>query len=187
MSNVFVLCTGRCGSMTFARAASHISNYTSGHESRAQMIGPARLAYPPNHIEVDNRLSWMLGRLDAAYGPNAKYVHLTRDPTEVARSFGYRWRIKVGIISAYRNGVLKGTEESKPEVCADYVETVTANILSFMKHVPQHMDFDLNCAEDDWRLFWDWIGAEGDFDASLREWSTAHNATGRKARWLAWV
>jgi len=31
------------------------------------------------------------------------------------------------------------------------------------------------------------VGAEGDFDASLREWSIAHNATGKKARWLAWV
>ena len=77
--NVFVLCTGRCGSTTFSKAASHMTNITAGHETRCSLIGNLRLAYPPSHIEVDNRLSWFLGRLDCTYGKNACYVHLQRD------------------------------------------------------------------------------------------------------------
>ena len=33
-SNVFVLCTGRCGSTTFTQACQHIQNYTASHESK---------------------------------------------------------------------------------------------------------------------------------------------------------
>lgn len=55
--NVFVLNSGRCGSTTFIAACRHITNYSSGHESRATLIGEERLAYPTQHIEADNRLS----------------------------------------------------------------------------------------------------------------------------------
>lgn len=51
--NVFVLCTGRCGSMTFAEACSHAVNYTTGHESGRHRRYD--LKYPADHIEVDNR------------------------------------------------------------------------------------------------------------------------------------
>src|SRR5688572_26940299 len=102
--NVFVLCTGRCGSTTFVKACSHATNYSSAHESRANVVGPERLAYPPNHIEADNRLSWFLGRLERTYGNNAFYVHLTRSREETARSFTKRW--DHGIMQAYRVGVL---------------------------------------------------------------------------------
>lgn len=79
--NVFVLCTGRCGSVTFAQAASHVTNASVGHETRSHMVGAARMAYPIGHIEVDNRLSWTLGRLDQAFGRDAFYVHLLRNLT----------------------------------------------------------------------------------------------------------
>ena len=82
--NVFVLCTGRCGSTTFDRACRHMTNWTAGHETRSHLTGPDRFAYPPRHIEADNRLSWMLGRLEQAYGADAAYVHLTRDAEAVA-------------------------------------------------------------------------------------------------------
>ena len=80
--NVFVLCTGRCGSMTFAKACGHISNYTSAHESRKQLKPKApreRFIYLDFHIEVDNRLAWFLGTLNEIYGTNAFYVHLKRE------------------------------------------------------------------------------------------------------------
>ena len=50
--NVFVLCTGRCGSVTFIESAKHIANYSAGHESRTYEIGSARFAYPPDHVEA---------------------------------------------------------------------------------------------------------------------------------------
>ena len=180
--NVFVLCTGRSGSTTFAKAAAHISNYTSGHEERARLLGAQRLAYPPNHIEADNRLTWMLGRLDEAFGPRAFYVHLTRSPDRTAQSFNERWNDRFGIISAYRNGILMGSDEDAMAICNDYVETVNANIRAFLKDKPEQMHFELEFAARDWPVFWKRIDAKGDFAASLREWEVSHNAARQNPR-----
>jgi hypothetical protein len=68
---VFVLCTGRCGSMTFTRACQHMTNFTAGHESRKRFLFGEKLSYPRNHIEADNRLSWCLGVLNDRYGASA--------------------------------------------------------------------------------------------------------------------
>ena len=35
--NVFVLCTGRSGSVTFYNVCKHIKNYTTSHESRKNL------------------------------------------------------------------------------------------------------------------------------------------------------
>lgn len=175
--NVFVLCTGRCGSTTFTRAASHIRNYTADHEARVQRLGDERLSYPPNHIEVDNRLAWMLGRLEESFGKDAFYVHLKRNPEEVARSYDQRWGLRFGIISAYRNGILSGAQGADHyDVCVDLIQTIDANISAFMADKPKKMDFHMESAERDWRTFWNSIEADGDFEASLAEWRLPHNA-----------
>ena len=176
--NVFVLCTGRCGSTTFTRAASHMTNYTAGHEVRVARLGSDRFAYPPNHIEVDNRLAWMLGRLEQSFGKDAFYVHLKRRPEAVARSFDKRWGVKFGIISAYRNGILFGAEGAEPyDVCVDMIETIDGNISTFLADKPRKMDFQMESAERDWEIFWNAIGAEGDFEASLADWRKPLNVT----------
>ena len=109
--NVFVLCTGRCGSTTFTRACEHINNYTSSHESRTQFLGAERFNYPTNHIEVDNRLSWLLGRLDNIYGNDAFYVHLTRDINLTCNSLTKR--ANQGIMRAYKTpGILLKMDKS---------------------------------------------------------------------------
>ena len=71
---VFVLSPQRCGSVTFSAACSHIKNFTSGHETREKL----EVQYPDNHIEVDNRLAFFLGRIEKNYGDNAYYVFLKR-------------------------------------------------------------------------------------------------------------
>ena len=180
--NVFVLCTGRCGSTTFSKAAAHMTNFTAGHETRCSLIGNHRLAYPPSHIEVDNRLSWFLGRLDSTYGKNAYYVHLQRDILKTAESFCDRWNF--GIMQAYRIGILMGNpklqeatdEKTKFSVAFDYCCTVNENIRCFLKDKPNCMTFRLENAANDRERFWNWIGAKGDFAASLGEWSINYNA-----------
>jgi hypothetical protein len=72
---VFVLCTGRSGSLTYIRACSHITNYTAGHETGSRKLGDDRFSYPDNHIEADNRLSWFPGTLEELYGNNAFQVN----------------------------------------------------------------------------------------------------------------
>jgi hypothetical protein len=182
--NVFVLSTGRAGSTTFAKACAHITNYTSGHESRRGTIGSKRLEYPANHIESDNRLSWLLGRLHERYGDDAFYVHLIRDREATARSFDVRWEWHHSIIRAYVQGILC-SEACNQEACLDYWDTVNANIRIFIAGRPRAATVRLEHAAQDFATFWDDIGAEGNKEEALRQWSIPHNATqSRKPHYL---
>ena len=178
--NVFVLCTGRCGSTTFIRACRHATNFSAGHETRRHRIGPDRFAYPLNHIEADNRLSWLLGRLDAAYGDTASYVHLTR--YHEATALSYLRRYNFGIMRAYHAGILLGTKEEPLRVCRDYVETVNANIAVFLRDKSRVMTVRLEHGKRDFGRFWEWVGADGDLELALAEWDTRHNASPHTGR-----
>ena len=134
--NVFVLCTPRSSSYTFAKACTYISNYRVAHESNSGLLGKKRVVYPENHIEVDNRLAWFLGYLDELYGDNAFYVHLIRNKQKTAISINKRWNLPASIINAYGRAILvRGDRqlENDLEVCEDYYETVTKNIQLFLK------------------------------------------------------
>ena len=177
---VFVLCTGRCGSLTFATACENITNYSVGHESRRKMFGPPRFNFPERHIEVDNRLSWFLGRLDEIYGPNAFYVHLTREKEAVAASFERRW--EEGIIRAYVDEIHFGVRRkfNPTEIrglCVDYWETVNANIRLFLKDKPHQMNFRIERAAEQFPRFWNAIGAEGDLERAIATFDKRLNAS----------
>ena len=179
-STIIVLCTGRCGSMTLSRACGHLTNYTAAHESRTHLIGPARFDFGTNHIEIDNRLAWFTGRLEAAWGDRAAYVHLTREAEDVAQSFAKR--AHQGILKAYRGDLLARSQAIPPvprliDFCRDYVETVTQNIHLFLRDKSHVMEMSLETMAEDFDVFAGWIGAEGDLAAARAELNVAHNAT----------
>lgn len=175
--NIFVLCTGRCGSTTFVQASAHMTNFTSGHESRTHIHGASKFDYPIGHIEADNRLSWHLGRLNEQWGDDAWYVHLTRDREEVALS--YAKRKNRGIAHFYHHAILWQSQGKRTanryESCLDYVDTVNSNISYFLRDKSNVMAMTLENAKADFARFWDWIGAEGDKSAALAEWDVKHN------------
>jgi len=175
--NIFILNTGRCGSTTFIKACQLIQNYSAGHESRVTETGDRRLAYPDNHIEADNRLSWFLGQLDRKYADNAFYVHLMRDRDKTAASFIKR--ADYGIMRAYQQGILQDvdTRLNIHDVALDYIDTVTDNIKHFLKNKTHKMDFRLENANEDFIKFWRSINAEGDLTKALQEWCIAYNAS----------
>jgi predicted O-methyltransferase YrrM len=190
--NVFVLSTGRCGSTTFARACRKITNYSSAHESKSasRLPEPATpyqtLLYPDNHIEVDNRLSWMLGTLDKTYGDQAFYVHLLRDRDEVAHSFLKRWENRgTNIINAYAWGPLtlpldqvrSLSSDQRFGVARHYWDTVNDNIAQFLADKPNQITMWLHDIVPPFEDFWLRIGAEGDLEGALAEWQTAYNAS----------
>jgi hypothetical protein len=175
--NIFILNTGRCGSSTFIKACQHITNYTAAHESRATLIGEDRLAYADHHIEADNRLSWMLGRLDRQFSDRAVYVRLSRDIKQTADSF--KRRADYGIMKSYREGILMGAQagQSDYDLAMDYIDTVESNIKLFLRDKTNTMDFQLDRAKPDFVEFWKMIGAEGDLDSALAEWDINYNAS----------
>lgn len=178
--NIFVLCTGRCGSVTFAKACSHLTNYSSGHESRCRVIGDGRLQYPQNHIEVDNRLAWFLGSLDKRYGVAAFYVHLLRDREAVAQSYAKRWPLLHSVVRAFGHGIVpcNGRPESDPvEISRFMVSEVNANIEAFLKDKPHQMTIRLETVRNQFPEFLRRINATGDLEQALTTWNTVHNAS----------
>ena len=175
--NIFILNTGRCGSSTFIKACQHITNYSSAHESLLQQTGNQRLAYPENHIEADNRLSWFLGRLDETYGDDAFYVHLKRNTIDTVNSFSRR--IDFGIMQAYERGILlhDGHQVAASEIAADYIDTVEKNIDLFLKDKSRQMTFHIESSKPDFTKFWGQIGAQGALDMALKEWDIPYNAS----------
>lgn len=175
--NIFILNSGRCGSTTFIKACSHIENYSSAHESLLSQTGARRFHYPKNHIEADNRLSWLLGRLDDLYADDAFYVHLSRNPRDTAVSFSKR--IDFGILKAYEQGILLHEKHLSPplDIAKDYIETVNSNIKLFLKDKSNKMEVSLENIESDFTEFWKRIDAQGNLANALAEWKTNYNAS----------
>lgn len=178
--HVFVLCTGRCGSQTVARACGHIANWTSGHESRTDRLR-GRLNYPDRHIEVDNRLAWLLGQLPARFDDDTTlYVHLRRNPDQVAESYSRRFHVKAGIMPAFGAGIIRGRSEVAPkdrlQAARLFTSTVEANIVEFLRHRPHTLTMHIEQPHEPFDQLWEAIGATGDRDAAHRTLDKVHNA-----------
>lgn len=173
---VFVLCTGRCGSLTFKKACSHISNYTSLHESKAKEVSLLRATYPDNHIEIDNRLNFFFGLIDEKYKDDVFFVHLKRNEKDVVKSFMKRFT-KVGIMSGFYHSVFMLSKKEWFKKCRTaimYVKTTNKNIELFLKDRPS-ICIDIYDPKENFVLFWNAIGAEGDLNKALTEFDVKYN------------
>lgn len=177
--NAFVLSTGRCGSTTVAVAFQHADNFTSGHETEGCSFYP--LDYPDQHIESDNRLSWMLGAVAARF-PDARYVHLIRRQDEVAASFERRRYHLAASVSGFGHGILGRGDllhGSRYETASRMWEIVNANIRAFLDCRPAQ-EFPggpvwLHDLERSFPGVWSWLGCSGDLDAAIAETRVRHN------------
>ena len=79
-------------------------------------------SHSKNHIEADNRLSWLLGRLENTFGNDAFYVHLNRNIEDTIASFSKR--IDFGIMKAYEQGILMHDNRMAlpSDVARDYID-----------------------------------------------------------------
>lgn len=169
-----------------------MTNYTASHEDKRSVLGRARFAYPENHIAVDYRLGWMLGRLDATFGTQAFYVHLMRNPEDVAKSFARttqierssshvvdandlpRWLNNMGA-PVWAHMHVQAQKIFPVELVAeDMARSINADIKMFLKD-KDHLTVQLENIEADFPEFWGKIGAEGDLDSAMIEWRAKHN------------
>lgn len=178
---VFVLGTGRCGTVTFAKACSHITNFSSAHESKAGVYTLDRFHYPNNHIEVDPHLAYMLGHLGKIHRSDDFYVHLYRPPTEVVGSWQRRGRKEIrgaapliGVLMQV-NPATMTTGEYRTALRTLH-DIVITNIKQFLKDRP-HMSIGLYALQDSWPEFWNRIKASGNYRAAHNELAIRHNAS----------
>lgn len=174
--NVFVLCAGRCGSVSFAKACSHFTNYTSGHETRHGKFNEERVNFANGHIEVDNRLAWFLGRLQETYGEDAFYVHLIRDQRQVAASYDRRWHHRGSLIQGFDQAILRNTLPHD-DTGLELVRTIDENIRCFLRDKPHVMTIDIDQIEHQFPVFAQRVGAHGEIQNALAEFSQRHNTT----------
>ncbi|PIB34834.1 hypothetical protein BFP72_05155 [Reichenbachiella sp. 5M10] len=184
---VFILCTGRSGSVAIIKACSHIKNFSASHESLSNQWAERRMDYPDQHIESDNRLSWQLGTLEKKFGDEAIYIHLTRDREKVAYSLLQRYYQPASIIDSFCEGIRMTPPEKlnidqRMQACYDYVDTITDNIEVFLSNKTKTMNLALENIQEDFPKMWELIGAEGDMEAALAEFATPHNSSKKSAR-----
>lgn len=167
---VFVTGTGRCGSVSFRHACSFITNYQTGHETRNGL-----LEYPDNFIEVNPHFRKCILTLYNKY-PDAKFVHLIRKPEDCIPSLA---KLNHGaIMQAYE--VLHPSIMPTPsplDVAWRFYWCENDLIELQMQQIPenQRVKIQLEDIKDNWRDFWNWIGANGKIGESLRSWDTPQN------------
>lgn len=164
---VFVTGTGRCGSVSFREACRYITNYKTGHETNCGL-----LEYPDNFIEVSPQLRICTVHLQEKY-PDAKWVHLIRSEEACIKSLA---ALEDGrVMRAYQ--VLYPSVIMTPslmDIAHRYYWAENDNLRVLL---PNAMTIKLETARQQWKKFWDWIGAEGDFQASVTAWSVKRNTT----------
>lgn len=175
---VFVLGTGRCGSTTFSKACGHATNLTCAHES--PLWGPGGfLAFPDDHVEVNPGLTWLVPSLARATWAEDRFVWLVRDRAAVIRSWIRRGK-GAGPIRWYR--LFAGSKENVSdekfaEICEACYDWMTDLISEFVMTREHAKVVAMEEAVDWFPGFWEWIGAEGDLDAAVAEWSIRYNAS----------
>ena len=205
---VFILNTGRCGSTTFIRACqAAIRNYSAAHESRSGVADESRLAYPDQHIEADNRLTFFLGALATRYPEDVYYVHLKRDPDSVARSYFARWprrglstakwtvvakrailkpyrrpyRWSSNIMGAFGNGVIltgpDWNDEAERLAACRLYVRSTNENIAHFLSAKPHIDVDIETAKGSFPDFCERIGAEFDEATATAELAMRYNAS----------
>lgn len=159
--------TGRCGTTTFARALSHVTNYSSGHETRAGLPWD-RVAYPRRHIEVDAALAMIVPLIIEHY-PLAKWVRIRRGRDDCLRSLVANESQSMTSLARMVTRIPEPAAEMGAALWYDLVMAATRQLPAFT--------LQLETAKIQWRECWDFMGCLGDFEASLSEWEVRYNAT----------
>jgi len=167
---VFVTGTGRCGSVTCAKACGHISNYTAAHETHWGRCQVPEVVHPDRHIEVAPQLVLWIPWLRKLY-PDSHWVHLIRgDQLGCCESLATRCRASMECFSIQWFG-LRGDPDAAASCFYDAINDLCAALMP-----TDRTEILLEDPEPGWRQFWQAIGAEGNLEAALATWRTKHNA-----------
>jgi len=168
--NIFVLSTGRCGSVTLLHACKHITNYTVAHESKRGVVG--HLGFPNQHIEIDPHLVFNIGTLRKMY-PDAIYVHQKRNKEDCTESLAKRGSMRnLWIPHAYQKRAGNVDVIDIHIAAGLFYDFFNDTIAEFF---PNAIQMNLENAKKDFYHFWHFIGAEGNLEVALNEFNIFYN------------
>ena len=72
------------------------------------------------------------------------------------------------------------SKKERLQACYDYVDTVNSNIESFMFDKTKTMVINLENIQEDFKEFWNNIGAKGDLEEALSELNIQHNPSSKR-------
>lgn len=172
---IFVTGTGRCGTVTFSKACSHIENFSSGHETYStKLFELDKSLITDNRIEVDPHFSQFLPLITKLY-PDARWVHLIREKEPCVKSLS-----KTTGLGYYIKFASMSKSENDREVVANvFYDMVNDNIAKWIKDMDYRI-MHLERLHEEWSGFWNWIGAKGNLNDSLAELSIKHNSSKKK-------
>jgi|LakMenEpi03Aug12_release.lakeMendotaPanAssembly.Ray.scaffolds.fasta_scaffold654532_2 hypothetical protein len=125
----------------------------------------------------------MLGSLEEHYGDNPIYVHLMRNPEEVAESYCKRYSPSFigGIMHGFGHGILQQATlyegENLRNMADMYVNIVNLNIKSFLKDKSKVVIMDMANPRVSIVKIWEMGKIEGDIEKAFLEWDVKHNAS----------
>jgi len=158
---LFVFGTGRCGTVSMARALRYADNFTVGHETKCP-----DLCYPDQHIEVNPQLRVVVHQLVQLY-PDAMYCLLTRDMVKVARSYArlrdgdwlhYWWGLNTTVRPA-------DNDDAAMIAVADLVRQ--CHTAWFRCPENHRMLMDIDHIKEPFKKLWKRIGATGNLAEAL--------------------
>lgn len=168
---IFVIGTGRCGTVTFSKACEHITNYTSGHETTTHGKEGNGFNFPDNHIEIDPRLSQFMPILIDKY-PDALFIHLRRNKKDCVNSLSKRQSLALYNQFHLGSGI---TDYNKTaSIYYDNTVSLVNHLLGRTKH---RMIIELESVELGFKRFWQQIKAKGNLGKSLKELKIRYNAS----------
>lgn len=180
---VFVVGTGRCGSVTFYQACKSLAaaGYTAAHESHENSIPGVFPGYPDNHIEVSPPLAPAVALLKKNY-PGSKWVHLKREQQACVRSLSYSlW----SPMEWYSRLVFMGWHPMHLiDVANSYYAITNAAIEDALRDT-DHMTIQIEDAASQWQTFCTWIGAtdsEGKWKDGAAAFSRKYNSRNHRGR-----
>jgi hypothetical protein len=84
--------------------------------------------------------------------------------------------IRFSLIEGYsRSLLMRSSSEEDSLVAIDLVQTITANIESFLKGRPHKLEIDIDRPKEEFLRFIEAIGAKGDIESALGEFSVRHD------------
>ena len=166
---VFVVGTGRCGTSTFYHACRHIHNYEAYHEPNSGQVDSFETE--DQVINVSSQFVVRIPELLKKY-PESKWIHLIRNRDQCVESLAKCCPVEM---DGYVRQWCQIFQCNLTRASQFYYDSINS-MIELMLRNQSCLTMNLPIRRPAWMTFWSFVGAQGDFESSLREWESCYNS-----------